>query len=140
MSNSINWTPEIPCREEVVNVIRFIKDRLEAKGIAYEMEQADPNPNVFSFISMDGAGRANLGFVSWCENPDRVGYAAFDPARAKHDEMEGVPEEESACWWVPKDAEMMAMHLDGTVRQVVLADLAEKWSAADLAEKMKNKE
>lgn len=105
-------------REEVQNIKQFIEDSLKAAEIPFEMEVTDENPNTIAVSALDKDGYENIGIFGW-GNGGTMSYAAYDPVRGNHDEVEGVPEEESKCWWSPKDADMMAAFLRGDVRRLM---------------------
>ena len=111
-------------REEVQNVLSFIKDSLLSQGVPYSVMPDDDNPDATFIISVDRDGYENFGVIGWNAENGAVAYAAYDPVRGRHDEMEGVPEDQSKCWWQPKDAEMMVMFLDGRVRKVIREEIA----------------
>lgn len=104
-------------KEEVQCVKQFICDSLTAAEVPFEIEPMEENPDTLAISSLDKDGYENVGFFGW--GKDGMSYAAYDPIRGTHDEMEGVPEEDSKCWWSPKDADMMAAFLRGDVRRLM---------------------
>ena len=115
---SESWNPR-PCREEVKNVLEYIRDSLTSQGVEFQIEQDDINPDAFAIGALDKSGHGNFGLVGWNEEGNKVGYAAYDPVRGNHDEQEGVPEDESKCFWSPDSARVMVMFLTGEVRKIV---------------------
>lgn len=128
------WEPDTPCQPEVVNVVRFVRDCLRAAGpLEFEYKQEDENPDAWSFIVMDSYGYMNVGIISWNREKQRVAYVALNPDTVKHDEMEGVSEDESKCWWSPTSARMFVMFLTGEVRQAINKDRQIQWREMDRA-------
>jgi hypothetical protein len=120
-----NWRPERPCREEVENCIRFLRDSLTAQGLAFEFEQIDENPDCWFVMASDADGYENAGFVGWYEEEGRVSYACFDAPRLHHDLAEGFTEDESRCFLQPESAMVMLLFLNGKVRKVAALMRAE---------------
>ncbi len=116
---SEGWKPARPCREEVTNVARFLRDSLIEQGLRHDIEQVEENADCWSFMATDSAGYHNFGLISWHPERGAVTYVAYDPLRARHDEMEGIGEDDSRCWWSPPTAMMMLWHLNGYVREVM---------------------
>lgn len=112
-----------PMREEVQNVKNFICDSLRAADIPYETEVCDENPDVIFIAACDKEGYENSGMFGWGAD-NRMCYVAFNPMTAAHDDAEGVPEDESKCFWNPKDAEMMTWFLNGKVRKIMYEEIA----------------
>lgn len=120
MTDSLSWRPERPCREEVSNVVRFIKDSLLAAGLTFTAEQdEDENPDCWVIAALDKSDYQNLVLVSWNEGLGGVVYAAFKAEVARRDEMEGIGEDESLAWWRPQTAEQAVMVLTGEVREIL---------------------
>ncbi len=107
-----------PARSEVANVIAFIKDSLTAAQLFHAVEQDDLNPNVFTMAANDNDGYLNSAIVGWDAANGRVAYLCHDPSRENHDVAEGIPEEDSKCWWSAGTAAMLLMHLKGEVRKI----------------------
>lgn len=130
--DAVNWRPERPCREEVRAVIAYIRDQLTAQSIPFAAEQDDlENPNCWAISSRDHAGYEHLGLVSWSESEGKVVYAGLKPEVARRDTLEGVPEDESLCWWQPRDAQMFVQALDGTVREIMAEYRTQQWKVLD---------
>lgn len=114
------WEPLLPCRSEVLAVIRMIRDSLEASRLLHVTEQCvDENADLFACACHDATGHVNLGYVGWSDRDGRVAYAAHKPEVENHDTAEGVAPEESLCWWTPDSAEAMVLHLNGGVRAMI---------------------
>ena len=77
------------------------------------------NPNIWSVAAVDEFGYANAGIVAWDEEKQMVRFLAHDPMRENHDLAEGVPVEESRCWFDLKRIDYFMAHLVGEVRQIV---------------------
>lgn len=135
MDDSLSWRPERPCRPEVAAVVRYVQDCLLAQGLPHVAEQDDvENPDCWAIAAADRAGRENLVLVSWSPEEGRVVYAALKAEVARHDEMEGVPEDASLCWWRPNSARMAVQALDGTVAEVVAQFRREQFRLLDGAD------
>lgn len=111
--------PHPNTREEVSVVLDWIHDELTEQEIMHVLDQDDDNPNLWTVAAHDESGHVNLGFVSWNDVENELILIAFDPSRANHDTMEGVPEDESLCHWYPSDVDMLVLHLNGGVRDVM---------------------
>ncbi len=105
-------------REEVANVLSFLRDSLMAADLAFAIEPVEENPNAFLIAAEDKGGYQNVGIISWNEAQGVV-YGAYDPVREKRDVMEGIAEDESKCWFSPDSAELMVWHLTGRLRELV---------------------
>lgn len=111
-----------PCEEKV----RLAVDKIELYFKNHpeqfkktDINQLDSNPNVFSVATIDSDNFPNIGMLGWAEDENKVSYCCYDSIRGKHDEQEGVPEEESNCWWEASDLEMFILFLKGEVRKIV---------------------
>lgn len=113
-------------KEEVQNVLRFIQDSLKAADIPYETELTDENPNACFICSADKAGRENVGIIGWSEEKKSVIYAALNPMTVRHDDSEGINEDDSKCWWQPSSAEMMVWFLNGKVSEIIHEEIARR--------------
>ncbi len=107
-----------PARSEVANVIAFLRDSLTAAQLFYAIEQDDLNPNVFTVAAYDDDCYVNSAIVGWDKEKGCVVYLAHDPSRENHDIAEGIPEEDSKCWWSAGTAAMLLLHLTGEVREI----------------------
>lgn len=123
--------PPRPCREEVSNVIQFIRDSLTSQELLHVTVQDDENPDCWSVAARDEEGYVTQGLISWSPEKGAVVYAVFDPLRASHDVAEGIPEDESKCWWMPNSAVMFVQALNGVVREVIAEDRAKKLAELD---------
>lgn len=103
---------------ELQCILDIIHQVLDEEEIYHVCEAAEENPNTYSYASIDHNDHFNFGFVSR-QNDGTFVYAAFDPIRANHDEAEGIPEDESRCWWHPADMAMFINFLNGTVSEVM---------------------
>lgn len=131
MEDSLHWRPERPCREEVVNVLRFLRDSLEAANLPHVAEQDEDQPNLWVLACADATGHENVGLLNWREDLQRITYAAYRPEMERRDMAEGIDESESKCWWSPQTAEQMAMHLSGRVREIMERYRVEAVAALD---------
>lgn len=103
-------------REEVANVIRFIKDSLTAAQLFYAIEPIPENPDAFTIAAHDDDGYVNSGILGWDNAAGTVRYFAYDPVRINHNEAEGIENGEVA--WETKTAEFFVAHLTGEVREI----------------------
>ncbi len=119
-------------RPEVLIVVNEITHRLNKFNILYSLEHSndESNPNSFIIIAHDEHDYLNSAVIDWSEKMNRVYILAHDPARENHDVQEGVPVEDSKCWWECPDVEMLMLHLDGSVRQIMKKDRAIKYKKA----------
>ncbi len=124
------WQPDQPCRAEVEYVIRFIRDRLVEAELVHVTEQDPDDPNLFLCAAHDEDSRINTGYVGWSP-AGTVIFAAHKPEVENHDTAEGVPSEQSKCWWTPPSAEIFVMHLCGDVRAIVEKARAIAWNTPD---------
>lgn len=127
------WQPDYPCRQELANVVRFLVEALEASGYEWDVHQEEPEPDLFSVSCRDHRGYLNFGLIGWSPVENQIIYTAYKPEVAAHDAAEGVPEDESKCWWRPDSAEMMRWHLIGTVREIVREDREKRWEELEKA-------
>jgi hypothetical protein len=97
--------------------LQEISDTLTAEGLHHLMEPTDENPLCYAVTCYDGY-RMNSGFVGIGAD-DTVSFAAYDPVRGRHDEMEGVPDEDSKCWWRPNSVSMTVWFLNGSVAELM---------------------
>lgn len=124
------WRPSRPCRPEVEAVVAEVRAALTAQGLAHEAEQDDAeNPNCWGFACEDDAGYVNTGLLSWNEEDQRVVFACVKPEVVHHDRLEGVPEDESKCFWRPQLATQFIMALNGEVREIVAEHRAQQLAA-----------
>jgi hypothetical protein len=108
--------------------LQEISDTLTAEGLRHLIEPTEENPLCYVVTCYDGY-RMNSGFVG-ISVEDTLSFAAYDPVRGRHDEMEGVPEEESKCWWRPNSVTMMIWFLNGSVAEL-MADVRRDASSDD---------
>ena len=106
-------------RSELAAALDFIHQSLEEMGIPHVEEQDDENPDVWSVAALDSTDHANAGLVAWNKNTNQIEFLAHDPVRENHDLAEGIPEEESRCWWSAESAENMVLHLNGSAREIM---------------------
>lgn len=107
-------------REEIRNAITFISESLEIQNLTHLVEiMEEENPDCFSITCYDKDKYINFGLVGWDAAENRVFMAAYDQIRANHDSLEGVPEDDSKCWFVPQHVEHMIWHLSGRLRQLI---------------------
>jgi hypothetical protein len=117
-----------PCEESVKKVIeQFEKgiNKIYKKngefGIKHHaIEQCDENPNVFSIAAIDKSDHSNIGMIAYDNETKEICFFCYNPITGKHDEMEGIPEEESRCWWNAKELKIFLMFLTGEVRDIML--------------------
>lgn len=120
VGDSLHWRPNRPCRPEVLQVIRFIRDSLEAQELLHVTEQDEENPDVFLCQAFDEDEHINAGLVGWDDAEERVRFYAYDPVRIRHNEAEGVDRTADSEWcWEAKGAMTFVDHLNGTVREVM---------------------
>lgn len=117
-----------PARPEVESVLQFVRDSLNAAHLLHELEQTEENPDCWIVVARDDDGYENRGLVGWDDETNAVIYFAYDPLRFNHDQAEGIPEMESACWWQPDTAIMLLMHLKGDARRIMAKERARKQS------------
>jgi hypothetical protein len=63
-------------------------------------------------------GYFNFGMIGYDEKGATVFYCAIDAAKARRNQMEGVPESESRSWWVTYDMDTFLRFLMGDIREV----------------------
>lgn len=121
-----------PCEKSVRKAINSIKASLkemredeEYSGIErYSIEQSDENPNSFTVATVDSQKHINIGIVGYDEDNKKVIYCCYDSVRGNHDAMEGVPEEDSKCWWKTEELKIFIMFLTGEVREIIRRNYA----------------
>ncbi len=107
-----------PARSEVQNVVQFLRDSLTAAQLYHAVIQDDLNPDVYTVAAHDEDDYLNSAIVGWDKEKECVVYLCHDPSRENHDLAEGIPEEDSKCWWSAGSAAMLLMHLTGEVREI----------------------
>jgi hypothetical protein len=108
-------------RDEVKAALNTISEALQGK-FDFTVEQVEQaNPDCF-WVVCEAGGYQNAGFAGWDKEKNELAFVCLDPSRAKHDEVEGVPEDESKCWWRATDTEIFIMHLNGSVREILKKD------------------
>ncbi len=126
--------PVTPSRPEIAAALREIREALESAQIPYTVESTE-NPDTWCLIADDAQGYTNLAFIGWSDTTSTVIYQAYDPVRELRDIKEGIPEDDSACWWTPRTVDQVVAFLTGEVRKIVekaraiaLAEI-ERWTA-----------
>lgn len=103
---------------ELEETIEYLRSELTAAMLFHFIERGSKEPWVYTVGAKDNDNYINSGVVGW--NPeDKVMYFfCLDPAIARHDELEGISEDDSVCWFDAKTKEMFLYHLIGKVRKV----------------------
>ncbi len=109
-------------RPEVADVIREISEELTAAQLLHVCEADPENPDIYTVAAHDDDGFVNTGLCGWSETQGTVFYACHNPVTEAHDKAEGVPDDESKCWWSAQSTEVFVWHLSGRVRK-----MAAKW-------------
>jgi hypothetical protein len=106
-------------RPEIAAALEFLFDALHKEGIIFEIDGDEDNPNAFTIAAKDKHDYINSGIIGWSKEDKKVIYLAHDQARENHDLAEGIPLEQSTCWWDCKSKEVFLMNLTGEVRQIM---------------------
>jgi hypothetical protein len=117
----------LPCESSVSDAISSLTKSIKAAckkkskfGIKkYTIEQCDENPNVFSVAAIDNSDYANVGMVAYDIEKKDVSFFCYNSLTGNHDQMEGIPEEDSRCWWDAKESKIFLMFLTGEVREIM---------------------
>lgn len=102
---------------EIAEIVQYIKEQLTGAQLFHCVVQDPDNPNVYTVAAFD-EDYVNTGFVAWNEEEQRIAFLCHNPVVEKHDQLEGVPPEDSKAWWDAKSAEVFLLHLTGGVREI----------------------
>lgn len=104
---------------DLQSAIQWLKAELTAAQLFHVCEQDEDNPNIFTLAAHDDNDHINTGIAAWSDEDQQLHFICHNPGTARHDELEGVPEDESKQWWEAKTRENMLLHLTGEVREIV---------------------
>jgi hypothetical protein len=103
--------------------LEFEGDELGEDGLHFVYEQDEENYNAFSIAALDEDGYANSALIGWSEEKGELFIVCHNPMTESHDVAEGIDANESKCWWTCPSLDMLILHLDGTVRQVIYEEV-----------------
>lgn len=112
-----------PCtRSEVADVVLALSKVLTDEQLLHVCETDGENPDVYTVAALDDEGFVNSGLVGYAPDSGEIYFACHNPVTETRDHLEGVPEDESKCWWPAGSQEVFLWHLVGRVRV-----MAAKW-------------
>lgn len=105
-------------REEIANILQFIRDSLTAAQLFHGIEQSPERSDLHEIVCYDDEERINAALIGWDDVEKTVRYYAYDPVRANHNEAEGIDGPDAEWAWETGSAEMLLLHLKGEVRRI----------------------
>lgn len=85
--------------------------------IPFLVDEIEENPLAFSCGTVAN-GHFNYGIICIDATTGLVTFHGHDDLRERRDVLEGIPEEESPCWWSTTEIDLFILFLMGEVREI----------------------